>query len=90
MNMEKALKPRIDEAWKRALITDTFLCNTQETTEAVTVLLMRNHGNKVTVYALHPVANAESLRSAGAEVIHGTTPDIFKRVIGDAHEVYTK
>ena len=90
MNMKKALEPRIDEAWKRALITDTFLCNTQETTEAVTVLLMRNHGNTVTVYALHPVANAESLRSAGAEVIHGTTPDIFKRVIGDAHEVYTK
>ena len=72
------------------IITDTFLCNTQETTEAVTVLLMRNHGNTVTVYALHPAANAESLRSAGAEVIHGTTPDIFKRVIGDAHEVYTK
>lgn len=76
---------------KQALvITDTFLANTQETATAVAELLRRNRGNKVTMYALHPVADAESLRNAGAEVIHGTTTDIFKRTIGKAHEVYTR
>lgn len=72
------------------VITDTFLANKEETATAVAELLRRNTGNKVSIYALHPVADAEYLRSAGAEVIHGTTTDIFKRVIGKAHEVYAR
>ena len=72
------------------LITDSFVGNPQETADAIAELKTRNKGNNVTVYSLHSVDNADYLRNAGAEVIHGTTTDIFKRVIGKAEEVYVK
>lgn len=72
------------------LITDSFVGNAQETADAIAELRRRNRGNNVTVYSLHPVDNADYLRSAGAEVVHGTTTDIFKRVIGKAEEVYVR
>ena len=72
------------------VVTDTFLFNKEQTVSSVNELLRRNRGNKVTIYALHPLANGEYLRNVGAEIIHGTTPDIFKRVIGKSHEVYAK
>jgi len=72
------------------VITDTFVANEQDSSQAIKDLRKRHKGNKVAIYALHPVANSEYLRSAGSEVIHGTTTDIFKRVIGKADEVYKK
>ena len=76
---------------KQALvITDTFLYNKDDTTTAMKELLRRNAQNRITIYALHQVAEIEDLKNAGAEVIQGTTPDIFRKVIGKAHEVYTK
>lgn len=71
------------------IITDTFLANEEDTATAIRDLKSRNKGNKVTIYALHPVDRADYLRNVGAEVIHGTSTDIFKRVIGKADEVYT-
>ncbi|MEK6818792.1 MAG: hypothetical protein AABY10_02560, partial [Nanoarchaeota archaeon] len=70
------------------IITDTFLGNEAETTNAVSNLRSRNKANKVTVYEIHPGSHGSYLRGAGAEVINGTTTDIFKRVIGKANEVY--
>ncbi len=72
------------------VITDTFLYNKDTTTTAITDLLRRNAQNRITIYALHQVAEIEDLKNAGAEVIQGTTPDIFRKVIGKAHEAYTK
>ena len=72
------------------IITDTFLANRDKTVSAVSELIKRHPGNRVSVYALHPVDDADYLRNAGAEVIHGTNTDVFKKVIGKAHEVYTK
>lgn len=72
------------------LITDSFVGNQQETADAIAELRRRNKGNNVTVYSLHPVDNADYLRNAGAEVVHGTSTDIFKRVIGKAEEVYVR
>ncbi|GEM_PF-2872821 len=71
------------------VITDTFLGNMEVTADAIATVKARNKANGVTIYALHPVINADQLRNAGAEVIHGTTTDIFKRVIGKVDEVYT-
>jgi hypothetical protein len=70
------------------IITDTFLGNEEETANAIRELRKRNSGNRVTIYALNPIVKADYLREAGAEVIHGTTPEIFKRTIGKASEVY--
>ncbi len=72
------------------IITDTFLGNTENTAQAISELRKRNPKNKVTIYAIHQSANGEQLRSAGAEVIYGTSTDIFKKVIGKADEVYVK
>ena len=72
------------------LVTDTFLGNEKETSDAITELRKRNKGNRVSVYAIHPNAQSDYLRSAGAEVISGTNTDIFKRVIGKSAEVYSK
>lgn len=72
------------------VITDTFLGNEQETVEAIAELRNKHKGNSATIYALHPVANGDSFRRAGAQVIHGTTTDIFKEVIGRANHVYAK
>ncbi len=71
------------------VITDTFLGNEEDTAKAIIGLKSRNKGNKVAIYALHPVDRADYLRTAGAEVIHGTSTDIFKKAIGKADEVYT-
>ena len=70
------------------IVTDAFLGNEEETANAVRELKKRNSGNRVTIYALHPVDRADYLRNAGAEVVHGTTPEIFKRTIGKGQEVY--
>ena len=70
------------------VITDTFLGNEENTAQAIKDLKSRHKGNKVAIYALHPVASADYLRNAGAEVIQGTSTDIFKRAIGKADEVY--
>ncbi len=72
------------------IITDAVLGNEENTAEAVRELRKRHKGNKVTVYEINPQRAAGYLREAGAEVIHGTTADIFKRVIGKADEVYVR
>ena len=72
------------------VITDTFLGNEQETVDALAELKSKHAGNSATIYALHPVANGDSFRRAGAQIIHGTTTDIFKEVIGKANQVYSK
>ncbi len=72
------------------IITDTFLGNEAETAKAITDLRSRNKANKITVYGIHSGSHGDYLRGAGAEVIQGTTTDIFRKVIGKADEVYTK
>ncbi len=72
------------------VITDTFLYNEDKTIEAIKKFRSQNPRNGITIYALHEVANAEKLRNAGAEVIYGTTTNIFKRVIGKTEEVYSR
>ena len=72
------------------VITDTFLGNMEETADAISDMKRQNKSNKVAIYALHPVINADLLRGAGADVIHGTTTDIFKKVIGKSVEVYDR
>ena len=71
------------------VITDTFIHNGEEAANAISELKSRHKGNNVTIYAMDEVADAAYLKEAGAEVIHGTTTDIFKRVIGKAEEVYS-
>ena len=71
------------------VITDTFLANEEEAAKAIKDLRTRDKGNRATIYSLHPVDRADYLRSAGAEVICGTSTDIFKRAIGKSNEVYT-
>jgi hypothetical protein len=72
------------------IVTDTFLGNEDATANAIRDLRKRNSGNRVTIYAIHPVDRADYLREAGAEVIQGTGTEIFKRIIGKAQEVYRK
>ncbi len=74
------------------VVTDTFLGNTHETAETIKKLKSKNKRNNVTIYAISPVIDhaVEQLREAGAEIIPGTGPEIFKKVIGKAHEVYSK
>ncbi|MDO8564195.1 MAG: hypothetical protein Q7R87_04250 [Nanoarchaeota archaeon] len=72
------------------IITDTFLGNETETGEAIAELRKRHKGNRVTVYEIQKGQHGQYLRNAGAEVINGTSTDIFKRVIGKADEVYLK
>jgi hypothetical protein len=72
------------------IVTDTFLGNEDATANAIRELRKRNSGNRITIYAIHPVDRADYLREAGAEVIQGTGTEIFKRIIGKAQEVYRK
>lgn len=72
------------------IITDTFIANKEKVGNAIAEFKKRNKDNRVTIYALNPVIESDYLQNAGAEVIHGTTTDIFKRVIGKADEVYTR
>ncbi len=72
------------------VITDADFSNKKESADAITALRQRHQQNRVTIYALHPLDMADYLREAGAEVIHGTTPEIFKRTIGKADEVYAQ
>jgi len=71
------------------VITDSFIGNEDECRNSISELIKRNKGNKVAVYALHPVPNSAYLKQAGAEVISGTTTDIFKKSIGRINEVYS-
>ena len=70
------------------IITDTFLANTREAVEAIRQFRERNKQNRVTIYAITQLPNAEELRQAGAECIHGTTPNIFKHIIGKTEATY--
>jgi len=72
------------------IITDTFVFNPEQTAEAISTLKRRHRGNNVTVYAISPVENSEYLHNAGAEIVQGTTTDIFRRVIGRADEMYSR
>ena len=53
-------------------------------------MIVARANNGVTIYALHPIANGDSFAKAGAEVVYGTTTDIFKRAIGKGTEVYSR
>jgi hypothetical protein len=72
------------------IITDTFLANTSEAVAAIKEFRKRNRQNRVTIYAITSLPNAEELRQAGAECIHGTTPSIFKHVLGKTEATYLK
>lgn len=70
------------------IITDTFLANTDEAISAIKQFKGRNKNNKVTIYAITQLPNADQLISAGAECIHGTTPNIFKHILGKTEKTY--
>lgn len=72
------------------IITDTFFANTKEAVQAIKEFRARNNHNRVTIYAITQLPNAEELRQAGAECIHGTTPNIFKQVLGRTEKTYLK
>ncbi|MEK6850577.1 MAG: hypothetical protein AABX85_03305 [Nanoarchaeota archaeon] len=72
------------------VISDTFLGNESEAADSITELRKRNKGNKVAIYEIGASKHGDYLRSAGAEVIHGTTTEIFKRAIGKSQEVYSQ
>lgn len=72
------------------VISDTFLGNEGEATNSITELCKRHKGNKVAIYEIGSSPHGDYLRSAGAEVIRGTTTDIFKRAIGKSEEVYSR
>ena len=60
----------------------------QETADAISALRSKNKHNRISVYAMHSVAEGDILKQAGADVIYGTSTDIFKKVIGKAGEIY--
>ena len=70
------------------VITDSFLCNESETASVITEFKKRNKQNGITIYAVHPVPSTDVYIEAGAEIISGTTTDIFRKVIGKPDEVY--
>jgi len=70
------------------IITDAFLHNREETADAIRAFIRRNGRNKVSVYALHELDEANYLREAGAEVISGNTTEVFRNIIGGADELY--
>ena len=56
-----------------------------------TIKIIRNQRSSIESSKHDVAAMVEScLRLAGAEVIHGTGTEIFKRIIGKAQEVYRK
>lgn len=71
------------------VITDTFLANESQAADSVSELRKRHKGNRVTIYEINSSPHGGYLSSAGAEVIQGTTTDIFKRAIGKGQEVYS-
>jgi len=70
-------------------ITDTFIGNEKEVSEAILEFIRRHKDNKFSVYALKQAESDSYLKRAGAEIIYGTTAEIFKKVIGKAEEVYS-
>lgn len=72
------------------IITDTYLCNAGEAAGAIRWLKQANRHNKVTIYAMCEMPDSESLREAGADIITGTSTDIFRKVIGKGDEIYSK
>lgn len=72
------------------IITDTFFANTEEAVSAIKQFCGRNKQNRVTIYAITNLPNADELVSAGAECIHGTTPNIFKHILGKTEKTYVK
>lgn len=70
------------------VVTDTYLGNYEEAAKGIEELMARDRRNHVTIYATINQRGDRGLRQAGAEIIYGTSTDIFKKVIGKAHEVY--
>ncbi|MBR9701018.1 VWA domain-containing protein [Candidatus Woesearchaeota archaeon] len=70
------------------IITDTFFFNTVQAIDAIKQLKERNRHNRVTIYAITELPNAEALAAGGAECIHGTTTNIFKHILGKTEGVY--
>ena len=72
------------------IITDTFIANIDEAVSAIREFRSRHSQNRVTVYAITSLPNAQTLVEAGAECIHGTTPNIFRHILGKTEKVYLK
>ena len=70
------------------IITDTYLANKEETAEAINKLIKKDKKNRVTIYATSSQIDKNYLEKAGARVIKDTSTNIFKKVIGDANEIY--
>ncbi len=70
------------------IITDTFFANTDQAVRAMSDFRKRNKHNRVTIYAITSLPNVDELIRAGAECIHGTTPNIFKHVLGKTERAY--
>ena len=64
------------------IITDAALDNKEQAAAAVSEVLKRSKSNKVTVYAITIADSADYLKKVGADIIQGTTTDIFRKVIG--------
>ncbi len=84
VNLLKASNPR-----QVLVITDTFIGNGKEVSEAILEFRRSHKDNKFSVYALKQAESDSYLKRAGAEVIYDTTTEIFKKVIGKAEEVYS-
>lgn len=72
------------------VITDSFIGNKETLATAIHNFRQAHSGNEIAVYAVHATPDREYLENAGAEIIQGTTTDIFEKVIGKASEVYTR
>jgi len=70
------------------IITDTFIANKADTVTNISELRSKHKGNKVTIYALDTIIDADDFRQAGAEVFHDTSTEVFKKAIGKSQEVY--
>ena len=88
--VKKFLDAPADDPRLSLIVTDTFLANEDEAIDAIAVFRARNRANRVTIYAITSIPNADRLRQAGAEVIHGTKPNIFKHIIGKTENAYLK
>lgn len=88
--VNELLENPADDPRLTLIITDTFLANIDETIAAIMKLRQRNRNNRVTIYAITNLPNAEDLVNAGAECIHGTTPNIFKHILGKTEGAYLR
>lgn len=88
--VNELLENPADDPRLTLIITDTFLANIDETIAAIRKLRQRNKNNRVTIYAITNLPNYEDLNNAGAECIHGTTPNIFKHVLGKTERAYLR